>query len=128
MRRYVRDPQLREFQDKLRAEVGRISTMAGDAAYVIYAIRDHTSVDHRRQHEHGPPIYVGQTKQIATRANDHMRDGGESYASSRCKAGMLKSTMMKWRVPRFDLLDTAPTHITSLIAETTWARRHLARI
>ncbi len=123
MRRYVRDPQLREYQEKLREEVRRISAVAEGAAYVIYAIRDPTKVDQRRHHEDGPPVYVGQTKQIATRANDHMRDGGESYASTRCKAGMLKSIMKKWRVPKFDILDTAPTHLTCLIAETTWARR-----
>lgn len=123
MRRYVRDPQLRDFQEKLRKEVKRIGVVAEAAPYVIYAIRDPTKVDDRRHHEHGPPIYVGQTKQIIDRANSHMRDGGEAYASSRCKAGILKSIMEKWRVPRFDILDTAPTHLTSLIAETTWARR-----
>lgn len=57
------------------------------------------------------------------RANAHMRHGGESYASSRCKAGLLKSIMDRWRVPKFEILDTAPTHLTSLISETLWARR-----
>lgn len=123
MRRYIRDPQLRDFQEKLRKEAKRIGAVAEAAPYVVYAIRDPTEVDDRRQHEHGPPIYVGQTKQMVNRANSHMRDGGEGYASSRCKAGILKSIMEKWRVPKFEILDTAPTHLTSLIAETTWARR-----
>lgn len=123
MRRYVRDPRLREFHEKIRDEVRQVSAVAGDGAYVIYAIRDPTNVDLRRNHKDGPPIYVGQTREIANRANSHMRDGGESYASNRCKAGILKSIMTKWRVPKFDVLDTAPTHLTSLIAETTWARR-----
>jgi len=123
MPRYVRDPRLRAFQEKIRAEVKRIADSAADAPYVIYAIRDPTRPDVRRRHQYGPPIYVGQTKQIGVRADDHMRDGGAAYASSRCKAGLLKGIMRKWRVPRFEILDTAPTHLTSLIAETTWARR-----
>ena len=123
MRRYVRDPRLREFQEKVREEVQRIGKLADGPGYVVYAIRDPTRIDDRRRHEHGPPIYVGQSKQIAVRANAHMRDGGESYASSRCKAGLLKGVMKQWCVPWFEILDTAPTHLTSLIAETVWARR-----
>lgn len=123
MRRYVRDPQLRDFQARVRQEVKRIGELADGLGYVVYAIRDPTQIDKRRHHEHGPPIYVGQSKQITVRANDHMRDGGETYDSSRCKAGLLKRVMTRWRVPRFEILDTAPTHVTSLIAETVWARR-----
>lgn len=125
MRRYVRDPQLRDFQEKVRHEVKRIGALAENLGYVIYAIRDPTQMDRRQKHEHGPPIYVGQSKQMAVRANDHMRDGGESYASTRCKAGLLKNVMRQWRVPRFEILDNAPTHLTSLIAETIWARRFM---
>jgi hypothetical protein len=123
MARYVRDPQLRQFQEAIRAEVARVGDLAPDTGFVIYAIRDPTKVDARWGHEDGPPIYVGQTRQLRVRADDHMRDGGESYASSRCKAGMLKGIMTQWRVPKFEILDTAPTHLTSLIAETVWARR-----
>jgi len=123
MPRYVRDPQLRDFQAKLRQEAKRIGQLAQGLGYVVYAIRDPTRMDERRHHEQGPPIYVGQSKQIAVRANDHLRDGGEGYASSRCKAGLLKRIMKQWRVPKFEILDSAPTHVTSLIAETVWARR-----
>lgn len=123
MRRYVRDPQLREFQERIRAEVARANALAPDTGFAIYAIRDPTQTDRRWGHDDGPPIYVGQTKQFPIRADDHMRDGGQSYASSRCKAGLLKRTMQQWCVPKFEILDTAPTHLTSLIAETVWARR-----
>lgn len=125
MPRYIHDPRLRDFKRRVREEVSRVSALAGDAPYVIYAIRDPTRPDPRRQHEHGPPIYVGQTKQMVVRAEAHMRDGGEARANDRCKSGLLKRIMEKWVVPRFEILDTAPTHLTSLIAETVWARRFI---
>ena len=87
--------------DKAGSEA-RGGVSAESVGYVIYAIRDPTQFDQRRHHEHGPPIYVGQTKQLAVRANAHMRDGGQSYKSSRCKAGILKGIMKQWRVPRFN--------------------------
>jgi pimeloyl-ACP methyl ester carboxylesterase len=122
MARYIRDDQLREFNERVKAEVSRVGDLANDCHYVIYAIRDPTQVD-RRKHPDGPPIYVGETKQMRVRADDHMQDGGRGYASSRCKSGLLKAIMERWVVPKFEILDTAPTHLTALIAETVWSRR-----
>jgi hypothetical protein len=123
MPRYIRDDRLREFDQRVKAEVRRIRDLAGNNPFVIYAIRDPTRLDHRRGHPDGPPIYVGETKQMGIRADDHMQDGGQGYASSRCKAGLLKTIMEQWVVPKFEILDSAPTHLTALIAETVWARR-----
>lgn len=120
MPRFVRDPQLREFQHRVRTEVERIASLAQDAAYVIYTIRDPTLIDHHRHHPDGPPIYVGQTN----RAEDHMKDGGRGTQGGRLKAGRLHQIMKKFVVPKFQILDGAPTHLTSLIAETVWARRY----
>lgn len=76
-----------------------------------------------RGHEHGPPAYVGQSKQMYDRADAHMEDGGRGTAGGRCKAGRLHEIMRGFRVPKFQILDEAPTLVTSLIAETVWARR-----
>jgi hypothetical protein len=123
MARYETDPRLREFKAKVASEIQRVATHAEGGGFVIYAIRDPTLKDGRRMHPDGPPIYVGQTKQFSVRADDHMRDGGKGKSSTRCKAGRLKKILDQWQVPKFEILDTAPTHLTSLIAETVWARR-----
>ena len=95
-------PNCATFKEDKAGSEARGGVSADSVGYVIYAIRDPTQFDQRRHHEHGPPIYVGQTKQLAVRANAHMRDGGQSYKSSRCKAGILKGIMKQWRVPRFN--------------------------
>lgn len=123
VRRYTRDPDLRAFQALIRDEVQRIGELARGQGHVIYAIRDCSKQDLIRSHDDGPPVYVGRTKQLHIRANDHMRDGGGGSTDTGCKSGRLKEIMDKWRVPKFDIVDTAPTHLTSLIAETIWARR-----
>lgn len=124
MARYARDPEVRELQAKIRAEVRRIAALAKDG-YVIYAVRDPTLIDVIRGHPDGPAVYVGQTRELRTRADNHMRDGGGGSMDSGCKTGRLKQIIDQWRVPKFEILDTAPTHLTSLIAETVWARRYV---
>lgn len=123
MKRYIRDPKLREFQASIRAEVERIAALANKDAYVIYAIRDPTRSDIIRGHPHGPPVYVGQTGELRTRVENHMRDGGGGSTDNGCKTGRLKQIIDQWHVPKFEILDRAPTRLTSLIAETVWARR-----
>jgi hypothetical protein len=125
MARYVRDEQLRNFQAKVREEVERIGKLATGAAYFIYLILDPTKEDPRGYYEEGLPLYVGQTKQMRARADSHMRDGGGGSTDDTIKGDRLKPIMDQYIVPTFRLLDTAPTHLTSLIAETVWARRHV---
>ena len=125
VKRYTRDPKLREFQGQVAAEARRIGELARGRGYVIYAIRDPSHPDRIRHHPDGPPVYVGQTKQLHVRANDHMRDAGGGSIDQGWKTGRLKQIMKKWVVPKFEILDEAPTHLTSLIAETVWARRFM---
>lgn len=122
--RYIPNPQLREFRLRVKAEVERIGKLAQGRGYVIYAIRDPTLPDRHRHHPDGPPIYVGQSKQLHTRADAHMKDGGRGTHGGRLKAGRLYRIMKRLVVPKFQILDEAPTHLTSLIAETVWARRY----
>jgi hypothetical protein len=124
MARYIRDPQLRDFQLRVKAEIERIGKLADGLAYVVYAIRDPTVPDHHRHHPDGPPIYIGQSKQLWIRADDHMKDGGSGTHGGRLKAGRLHRIMKGFVVPKFQIIDEAPTHLTSLIAETVWARRY----
>lgn len=123
MKWYARDPKLREFQARVAAEVRRIGELARGRGYVIYVIRDPTEQDRVRGHADGAPVYVGQSKQMNVRANDHMRDAGAGSIDQGWKTGRVKQTMKKWVVPKFEILDQAPTHLTSLIAETICARR-----
>jgi hypothetical protein len=125
VRRYTKDPQLRAFQAKIKAEVDRIGSLAEGQGYVIYVIHDPSLKDPRNTFEHGPPVYVGESKQLRVRADNHMRDGGGGSTDTGIKAGRLKQIMAKWRVPRFEIVDSAPTHLTALIAETVWARRYV---
>lgn len=123
MRRYTHDPRLRAFQEKIRAEVERVAEIAKDRGRVVYAIHDPTLTDPRGWYEYGPPIYVGESKQIRIRANDHMKDGGGGSTQQGIKAGRLRQILRKWVVPRFEIIDYAPSKLTALISETTWARR-----
>ena len=125
MRRYTKDPRLRAFQAEIRAEVERIGRLAEGQGHVIYAIHDPSLEDHRGRFEFGPPVYVGESKQLRVRADDHMRDAGGGSTNNGIKAGRLKHIMAKWVVPRFSIIDAAPSYLTALIAETVWARRYV---
>jgi hypothetical protein len=125
VRRYTRDPRLRAFQAQIRAEVDRIGSLAAGQGYVVYVIHDPSLKDNRGRFTHGPPVYVGESKQLRVRANDHMRDGGGGSTDTGIKTGRLKQIIGKWVVPRFEIVDSAPTHLTALIAETVWARRYV---
>lgn len=125
MARYVRDEKLRDFQTAVREEVDRIGALATGSSYFIYVIHDPSESDHRGHYEEGTPVYVGQTKQMRYRANSHMRDGGGGSADDTIKGDRLKQIMDKYIVPRFRIVDTAPSYLTSLIAETVWARRYV---
>ena len=124
MTRYTADPKLRDFQAKIKAEVDRVGRLAKGRGHVIYAIHDPTLRDHRGLFAFGPPIYVGETKQIQIRANDHMKDGGGGSTQQGIKAGRLRTVLEKWAVPHFEIIDEAPSRLSALIAETLWARRY----
>jgi hypothetical protein len=103
VKRYARDPKLREFQAGIRAEVDRVAALAPKDGYVIYAIRDPSLTDVIRGHPDGPPVYVGQTRELRTRADNHMRDGGGGSTDTGCKTGRLKQIIDQWRVPKFEI-------------------------
>jgi hypothetical protein len=54
-----------------------------------------------------------------------LRDGGGGTGDNSIKAGRLKEIMDQSVVPVFRIVDAAPTHLTSLVAETVWARRYV---
>jgi hypothetical protein len=108
MARYVRDEKLRDFQSKVRAEVERIGNLAKNGDYAIYVIHDPFEKDPREEHDEGLPVYVGQSKQLRSRANSHMRDGGGGSLDDSIKGDRLKQIMDKYGVPKFTVVDTAP--------------------
>jgi hypothetical protein len=122
MARYVKDPALRAYQGQVEAEVQRVSDLAAGLGYVTYAIRDPSEKDHRG-HPKGPIVYVGQSKQLRIRAKDHMADGGRATFDRKCRATRIHAIMKAGCVPYFEILDSQPTLLGSLISETLHARR-----
>lgn len=125
MARWIRDPRLRAFQADVREETQRIAALAAASPYAVYIILDPSQNDPLGRHPEGTPIYVGQSKDLRDRADSHMRDGGGGTGDTSMKAGRLREIMDQFVVPIFRIVDTAPSHLTSLIAETVWARRYV---
>jgi hypothetical protein len=120
---FPKDPKLRELRLAVKAEVKRIGDLARPYRYVTYAIRDPRLTD-PRGHPDGPRIYVGETKQMWVRADDHMDDGGKATeASAGWKATRIHAILKDHVVPKFELLGHSPTKLASLISETLYARR-----
>lgn len=124
MGRLPADPKLRALHLAIKAEVKRVTELARGYRYVTYAIRDPRLID-PRGHPDGPRIYVGETRQIWIRANDHLADGGRATTGDegRCKATRIYAILRDYVVPKFEILGDAPTKLASLISETLWARR-----
>ena len=87
-----------------------------------YAIRDPSQVDHRG-HPDGPRFYVGQSKQLGLRADANMKEGGRATSGGSQKASRIYKIMKQGLLPKFEILESTPTHLRSLISETLWARR-----
>src|SRR5687768_12453304 len=115
---------MRAFHLAIKAEVKRIGDLARGRGYVTYAIRDPRLPD-PRGHPDGPRIYVGESKQIWNRADNHMADGGRATTGNeeKCKATRIYAILKDRVVPKFEILGDAPTKLASLISETLWARR-----
>jgi hypothetical protein len=118
------DPEMRAFHLAIKAEVKRIGDLARGRGYVTYTIRDPRLSD-RFNHPDGPRIYVGESKQMWIRANDHLTEGGRATTGSedKCKATRIYAILKDRVVPKFEILGDAPTKLASLISETLWARR-----
>jgi hypothetical protein len=125
MARWIRDPVLRAFQTEVRAEIDRAAALAAGSRYAIYIILDPSRRDPLERHPEGTPLYVGQSKDLRDRADSHLRDGGGGTGDSSIKAGRLSGLMDQSVVPVFRIVDAAPTHLTSLVAETVWARLYV---
>lgn len=122
MARLPSDPKLRALHLAIKEEVRRVSGLTREMTYVTYAIRDPSEIDHRG-HPDGPRIYVGQSKQMHIRANDHMKEGGRATVGAKCKAREIYRILEKGVVPKFEVLENTETLLASLISETLWARR-----
>jgi len=125
MARWIRDSTLRAFQVGVREEIERAAGLAAASPYAVYIILDPSRNDPLGRHPEGTPIYVGQSKDLRDRADSHMRDGGRGTGDSSIKAGRLREIMDQFVVPVFRIVDKAPSHLTSLMAETVWARRYV---
>lgn len=126
MSRYQSDPGRRRVSGLIDAEVQRAADAQRDGEWITYLIRDPRTPD-KLGNTAGTPIYVGQTKDFRTRVRSRF---------DRCeKAATQKDTIEKriadllhaGFVARYEVLELSPTRLTSLVSETNWARRCVAR-
>lgn len=126
MGRYQRDPERRRVSDLIDKEVQRAADAKVDGEWITYLIRDPRKPD-KLGNIAGTPIYVGQTKDFRTRVRSRF---------DRCeKAATAKDTIEKRLadllhagvVASYEVLERTPTRLASLVSETNWARRCVAR-
>lgn len=107
-------PLDREVTEALR----RLAGESVGAAFWVYAIRDPST---------GDPFYVGQTKDPARQARQHIVAAGSAarQPSHGCRA-RLRAILGQGRVPVFKLVEGTATRLTAFAAEARWMRRFRA--
>lgn len=126
MVRYQRDPDRRRIAELIRDEVERARNAEREGGWITYLIRDPRRPD-RRGNTAGTPIYVGQTKEFATRVRSRF-DKCEKEATARDSiARRVADLLHAGHVARYEVLERAPSRLTSLISETNWARLCVGR-
>jgi hypothetical protein len=123
MPRHQSDPAQKAVLDEILAETARAKEAQRPNYWVTYLIRDPRYADKRGNP--GTPIYVGQTNDFPTRVLSRFMKC-EKEAAARgpdCIARRVADLLHMSTVPRYQVLEYQPTHLTSLISETNWARK-----
>lgn len=105
------------------AETARAKAAQRDGQWITYLIRDPRYPDKRGNA--GTPIYVGQTNDLPKRVlsrfmkceKEAIERGGD------CIERRIADLLHRGVVAAYQVLEYQPTHLTSLISETNWARR-----
>ncbi|MFD1626638.1 hypothetical protein [Azospirillum griseum] len=116
-------PEALPLQEKIERRLTDLAAAGQGSPYWVYVIRVPTTGD-RHDWTTGDPLYVGQTENVARRARQHLRAGGE--ASERGASALyrhLHRIMADGAVPVFELVEPAGTRLAALAAETRWALR-----
>lgn len=123
MPRYQSDPVRRAVLDQIMAETTRAREAQRDGHWITYLIRDPRFPD--RRGNAGTPIYVGQTNDFPGRVlSRFMKCEKEAIQKgSDCIERRIADLLHLNIVATYQVLEYQPTHLTSLISETNWARK-----
>jgi hypothetical protein len=105
------------------AETARAKEAQRDGEWITYLIRDPRYPDKRGNP--GTPIYVGQTNDFPERVlSRFMKCEKEAAAKGTdCVERRIADLLHLNIVPSYQVLEYRPTHLTSLVSETNWARK-----
>lgn len=105
------------------AETARAKNAQRDRQWITYLIRDPRYPDKRGNA--GTPIYVGQTNDFPERVLSRFMKCEKEAAGkgTDCIERRIADLLRLGIVATYQVLEYQPTHLTSLISETNWARR-----
>ncbi len=123
MPRYQSDPVRRAVLDEIMAETTRAKESQRDGQWITYLIRDPRHPDKRGNA--GTPIYVGQTNDFPGRILSRFMKCEKEAAQkgTDCIERRVANLLHMNVVATYQVLEYQPTHLTSLISETNWARK-----
>ena len=123
MPRYQSDPVRRAVLDEIMAETVRAKVSQRDGQWITYLIRDPRYSDKRGNA--GTPIYVGQTNDFPGRVLSRFMKCEKEAAQkgNDCIERRIADLLHLNIVVTYQVLEYQPTHLTSLISETNWARK-----
>ncbi len=129
-RRYFPDPEQQRVARLKDEEIARARAAEKEGGWITYLVRDPREPD-KKGNPAGTPIYVGQSKvfgkRVYSRFNKSEKEateqGDKTDSIEKRVAGLLHAG---WVAPH-EVLERTPTHLTSLISETNWARRCVRR-
>lgn len=122
MPRYQSDPVRRGVLEQIMAETSRAKEAQRDGEWITYLIRDPRFPDKRGNA--GTPIYVGQTNDFPGRVLSRFMKCEKEAAqkSTDCIERRVANLLHLNIVATYQVLEYQPTHLSSLISETNWAR------
>ncbi len=126
MPRYQADLERRKVADLIQEEIDRARLAEKEGGWITYLIRDPRYPD-KLGNPTGTPIYVGQSKEFGKRVKSRF-DKCEREATLKDSVDRRVADLLHaGHVARYEVLERAPTRLTSLISETNWARRCVRR-
>ena len=93
--------------------------------YVTYAIIERIRAV--GQSDRQLPFYVGQTSNLARRARQHFKAGGQPTKDSVSVYGRMYRIMQSFQMPQFEILERKATLAASLLSESMWVQRMRAQ-
>lgn len=126
MPRYQADPERRKVADLIKAEIDQARLAEKEGGWITYLIRDPRYADNRGNAA-GTPIYVGQSKEFGTRVKSRFEKCEKAATVKDNVERRVADILHAGHVARYEVLERAPTRLSSLISETNWARRCVRR-